>query len=422
MLLTVAAATVLVLVAFLLPLALLVGNVAENRATNNATLTVQTLVPLLSTVGRSDLQLAVEAQNGVNDFAVTVFLPTGAPVGAPAEVDAAVDLAATGRPVTVDVAAGRKILVPVQGLTDGTAVIQVFIPSETLASGVAKARLVLVGLGLVLLGLALAVGNAVAASLLRPVRDLADTANRLAGGDLTARVDARGPPETRAVGRALNRLADRIGELLAAERETVADLSHRLRTPVTALRLDAEGLADGAERTRLTADVAELSRLIDEVIREARRPEREGLGARSDARQVVADRVRFWAVLAEDTDRHMDVDLPDRPVLVRCSPEDCAITVDALLGNVFAHTPDGTPFEVRLVARPGGGATLVVRDDGPGLPALDVTARGTSAGGSTGLGLDIVRRTAEAAGGSLRIGTSPAGGTQVAVDVPGPLG
>jgi len=213
-----------------------------------------------------------------------------------------------------------------------------------------------------------------------------------------------------------------IGELLAAERESVADLSHRLRTPVTALRLDAEGLAEDAERSRLTADVAELSRLIDEVIREARRPEREGLGARSDARQVVADRVRFWAVLAEDTVRRMDVDLPDQAVLVRCSPEDCAITVDALLGNVFAHTPDGTPFEIRLVARPGGGGTLVVRDDGPGLPALDVTARGTSSGGSTGLGLDIVRRTAESAGGALRIGSSPMGGTQVAVDLPGPLG
>ena len=303
MLLTVAAATVLVLVAFLLPLTLLVGSVSENRATNNATLTVQTLVPLLSTVGRSDLQLSVDAQNAVNDFAVTVFLPGRAPVGAEAQVDDAVELAATGRPVTVDVADGRKILVPVQGLADGTAVIQVFIPSDTLAEGVAKARLVLVGLGVVLLGLALAVGNGVAGSLLRPVRDLADTADQLAAGDLSARVEIRGPTETRAVGRALNRLADRIGELLAAERETVADLSHRLRTPVTALRLDAEGLADGGERSRLTADVAELSRLIDEVIREARRPEREGLGARSDARQVVADRARFWAVLAEDTDR-----------------------------------------------------------------------------------------------------------------------
>jgi signal transduction histidine kinase len=64
---------------------------------------------------------------------------------------------------------------------------------------------------------------------------------------------------------------------------------------------------------------------------------------------------------------------------------------------------------------------LVVRDDGPGLPAVDVTARGTSSVGSTGLGLDIVRRTAESAGGALRLSSPLSGGTDVVVDLPGPL-
>ena len=75
----------------------------------------------------------------------------------------------------------------------------------------------------------------------------------------------------------LNRLAVRIGELLAHERETVADLSHRLRTPLTALRIDAESLRDGDEMARgLSADVGAVERTVSEIIREARRPTGEG--------------------------------------------------------------------------------------------------------------------------------------------------
>ena len=71
---------------------------------------------------------------------------------------------------------------------------------------------------------------------------------------------------------------------------------------------------------------------------------------------------------------------------------------DILLGNVFAHTPEGTGFAVRLSRRAGGGAWLVIADDGPGFGDADPTLRGRSSGGSTGLGLDIARRIAEASG------------------------
>lgn len=419
-LLTVASATVLVLLAFLLPLAVLIGSVAENRATSAATVKVQPLVPLVGSVDRSTLRLSVDQLNASSDYPVTVFLPRGEPIGASAVRGESVELAATGRTVTADTGDGREILIPVLGLPQGPAVIRVLIPSAALGEGVTSARLALLGLGAVLLVLALAVGDAVARSFLRPVRELADTAERLAAGDLGARVEPSGPPETRAVGAELNRLASRIRELLAAEREAVADLSHRLRTPVTALRLDADGLRDADERQRISGDVADLSRMVDEVIREARRPVREGLRVGCDAAAVVAERAQFWRVLAEDTDRRMDIDLPSGPVPVRCGAEDLAIAVDALLGNVFAHTPDATPFEVRLVRQPTGGGRLVVRDRGPGLPGHDVVVRGSSGGGSSGLGLDIVRRTAEAAGGSMRVWSPPVGGVEVVVELPAP--
>jgi signal transduction histidine kinase len=222
-------------------------------------------------------------------------------------------------------------------------------------------------------------------------------------------------------GRAVNRLADRIDALLAAEREAVADLSHRLRTPVSALRLDAEDLRDPTERERLGRDVQDLSRAVDQLIDEARRPMREGVRAECDAVAVALGRCAFWQVLAEDTDRPMSVQTPERPLLVRLTATDLANALDALLENVFAHTPDGTALEVRLLPRPDGGALLVVEDQGPGLPGPEVVRRGESTAGSTGLGLDIARRSAEASGGALRVAPGPAGGLRVLMELGPPL-
>jgi signal transduction histidine kinase len=218
------------------------------------------------------------------------------------------------------------------------------------------------------------------------------------------------------VGEAVNALADRIEDLLAAEREAAADLAHRLRTPLTALRLDIEGLDVEAlpaeDRDRLTGDVDALDRSIDQVIVEARRSVREGVAAACDAASVVAERVRFWSVLAEDEGRPLTVDVPDRPVPVHLAASDLAAAVDALLGNVFAHTPEGTAFGVTVQAREGSGAVVVVADTGPGMAEPHAAVeRGHSRGGSTGLGLDIARRTADASGGGLGIESSAEGTT-----------
>ena len=121
---------------------------------------------------------------------------------------------------------------------------------------------------------------------------------------------------------------------------------------------------------------------------------------------------------------HRDVrtDVAPGPLPVAVGRADLEALVDALLGNVFAHTPDGTAFAVRLGPRSGGGARLLVADAGPGLRVgADVLRRGASGGGSTGLGLDIARRTAEQAGGGLTLGRSARGGLAVTVDL-GPSG
>jgi len=248
---------------------------------------------------------------------------------------------------------------------------------------------------------------------------VARASDRLATGDLSARAELAGPPEVRRAGAGLNRLALRIGELLAHEREAVADLSHRLRTPLTALRIDAESLRDHAERTQVLDDTGALERTVDEVIREARRPARGGREA-CDAAAVVAERTAFWLPLAEDTDRAMTTELTSGELPVRVSAEDLAACMDILLENVFAHTPDGVGLAIRLSRRAAGGAWLVVADDGPGFRSPDPTERGRSSGGSTGLGLDIARRIAESSGGTLTIGPSASGGGSVAVGL-GPV-
>ena len=143
------------------------------------------------------------------------------------------------------------------------------------------------------------------------------------------------------------------------------------------------------------------------MIRTARRPVREGVGAHTDLGAVVTQRIAFWTPLAEDDGRAVESVVPMGPVLVRGSESDVGAAVDALIQNVFAHTPDGAGMRIEVTARTEDGGVLVVADDGPGFPESDSpdggVARGAS-GTSTGLGLDIARRTAEASGGTMRIG------------------
>jgi signal transduction histidine kinase len=415
--LLVAATTSLVLVAFLIPLALLVRTAAADRAVSSAIVELEALAPMVATVDLSTLDLAVTQANVGGQHPITVFLPDGQTVGAPATRSAAVELAATGRSLTAQAVGGREILVAVAGLSDGTAVIRSFVSNAELHRGVARAWLMLGLLGLGLLLVSVLVAAQLARNLTRPLTAVATVSRRLAQGELGARAGPDGPEEVREVSAGLNLLASRIGELLTAEREVVADLSHRLRTPLTALRIDAESLRDPDDRARMTADLDSLERTVTSVIREARRPVRDEVAVRCDAAQVVAERVNFWSALAEEERRRVEVALATGPLPVRASHEDLAACVDALLGNVFAHTPEGSGLGVRLAHRAGGGAVLLVADEGPGLPDPFVLRRGHSGNGSTGLGLDIVRRVASNSGGTVWLGRASTGGAMITVEV-----
>ncbi|GIE91381.1 HAMP domain-containing sensor histidine kinase [Actinoplanes regularis] len=406
--LLVAATTVLVLLAFLVPIALLLRQVARERAIGQASAVVQTIVPL-ALGDPNALRLAVTGQA----VPVTVFLPDGTAVGAAATATPAVRLAAaSGQTLTVATSAGRELVVPVVG-TAGTSVVRTVVTEADLTRGVSRAWLTLAALGAALLLLGLLVADRLARAITAPITELSEVSHRLAGAELTARAAPAGPPELREVAGALNHLAGRIQDLLAAERERVADLSHRLRTPLTALRLEAESLRDPEESARVAAAADGVARAVTAVIQQARRTSSVAVQS-CDATAVVGGRVAFWRVLAEDTGRTVTESLPDGPLPVAVAADDLAAALDALLGNVFAHTPDETPFAVTLTARPGGGAILTVADEGPGFPA-SAARRGASGGDSTGLGLDIARQVAtsfETTGGP--------GGAIVRLELPGP--
>ncbi|MFI6132537.1 ATP-binding protein [Micromonospora sp. NPDC051141] len=410
--LLVAAVGVLVMVAFLVPLAVLVRTVAADRATARATADVQLLVTVVGTATPETVRLTVDQLAVDTGREVSVFLADGTVLGAPAPRTPAVTLAARGQSLTVESAAGREVVVAVQGRPEGTGVIRTLVPRAELTAGVTRAWLVLALLGALLVLVGLVVADRLAGTLVRPITALSAVSHRLANAELDARVEPAGPAELREVAGALNHLAERIQILLREEREQVADLSHRLRTPLTALRLEAESLRDPDDAARLTAAADGLERAVTGVIQRARwRSGTATTGGGCDAATVVGERVTFWSVLAEDTGRTVTLDLDPGPLPVRLSGDELAAAVDALLGNVFAHTPDGTPFTVRLAAEPDR-VTLTVADAGPGLPPGPVR-RGASRAGSTGLGLDIAERAARASGGGLELSAAAGGGARV---------
>lgn len=411
-----------VLVAFLVPLGLLSRSLAADRAVAAARQDSQGVAVFAGGAGEDDARLAaaVEGANEGGVRATTVLRPDGTVVGPPADRSDAVELAALGRALTARTDGGVEVLLPVGG-SDGVSVVRTFVPDSALREGVTRSWAVLAAVGVGLLAGAAVAGDRVAGRLSRSVRDLAHVADRLGAGDLEARVTPSGPPEVVSVGTVLNGLGDRVAGLLADEREAVADLSHRLRTPITALRLDVDLLEDPEERERMATHVDDLVLAVDDVIATARRRGTGGPG-RSDAGQVVEDRARFWRVLAVDQGRELRVRLPDGPAPVAVAADELGAALDVLVDNVFRHTPPGTAFTL-AVDLSADVVRVEVGDDGPGLVSADLAERGRSGAGSTGLGLDVARRTAERGGGRLVIRPAGAagGGAGVALELPAAL-
>jgi len=293
----------------------------------------------------------------------------------------------------------------------GTAVVEVFVPGRTPGAGELGLAALLLGTG----ALAAGVGAVLSLRRLRPVlTDLAaltTEATAVGHEDPPPRAHPMHVPETTALARALGALTARFAEARSRERRLAADLSHRLRTPLTALALDASAIGDGPAAERVRQTIASLDGDVDALIRAS--PAVDAGPARCDVVAVVQRRMAFWSALAQHGGRSCEVRTTSPSAPIALAEDDLAAVVDALLGNVFRYTPDGAGFAVAVV-RHAGWVSLVVDDAGPGVadPAAALS-RGVSDSGGTGLGLDIAREAVEATGGTIHIERAALGGARI---------
>ncbi len=423
------AISTLVVIAFMIPLALLLRNQAQNRALSRSETLAQAIATALivDTARSEDGEVSVVAAQTVLEVfgsgadSVSILFATGPEVGAPVFSKDNIDVAfSEARAFTAFTPGGAEVLVPLLSadVPDSAVdvVVRSFVPEDDLTEGVWVAWGMLAGLGVFLVIVAVVAADRLGRSIVRPVAELSEAALALGGGDLDRRVIPAGPDEIADVGVAFNFLAERLRLLLAEERESVADLSHRLRTPLTALRLQTETLTDKESAAILLQDIDRMESAVDRMIEEARRPSEEKGPEQADLGAVVRHRATFWKVLADEQERAVDVHTSGGRLPVAMSGQDLGALIDTLLENVFSHTSPGVGY--RIEARPGyteGQVVLVVEDSGAGFEHDGALERGESGGGSTGLGLDIVLRAAQRTGGGLKIGESALGGARVEV-------
>ena len=335
-------------------------------------------------------------------------------------------------PITVEVDDGLVLLRPVRVGTR-TSVVEVFVPESQLSAGTARDLWLLFGIALFLVAGSVIVVDRLARGAVNSARNLVQAAMAIGGGDLGVRIQPSGPRELAEAGYAFNRMADRLITSRTSEREMVADLSHRLRTPLTVLRLDAEALdpddthigeysAAELDRRRgirrIRQAIIALEDEVDQLINTTRKAVAAQVAAAPevgvcDAAEVVRERMVFWAALAGDQNRQHRVLGAHLRTPVQVARAELAAALDAVLGNVFRYTPQGTDFEV-AISRRDGWVAVRVDDAGPGIPDPErAMKRGESNQGSTGLGLDIARRAAQSTGGSVSLDRAAMGGASV---------
>jgi two-component system, OmpR family, sensor kinase len=287
----------------------------------------------------------------------------------------------------------------------------------------------LAGIGAIALVLGLGFAWVLAGTLARPLQRLAEAARRVEAGDLEARAEPEGSSEHREVAHAFNDMTERLGQVLEAQRQFVANASHQLRTPVTGLRLRLEAaslkaapeLAD--ELAAAEREVERLARLLTALLtlaREGDRPAGTAATSLPDAAEHAGER---WADRADQGGHRLVVDCRGDSV-ARASEEDLAIVLDNLIENALHYSAGGT-VTVEC-GRHGDEVFLAVLDEGPGLEpgeeqgVFERFARGS--GGrrapGTGLGLALVATLARRWGGSARIVNRPEGGARAEVRFP----
>ncbi|MBC7644457.1 MAG: HAMP domain-containing histidine kinase, partial [Thermoleophilia bacterium] len=283
----------------------------------------------------------------------------------------------------------------------------------------------LIGIALLMLLVAVAIGWALAAWTQRPLDQLrAATLNITVGGNLArshAPTDS-GPPEVRELAHEFNSMIDTIDSLLGAQRAFVADASHQLRTPLAALRLRFDNLlAASPGTTSLLAAQLEVDRLaaiIDGLLALARVDGTSAQPSVVDVADIARTRIETWDALALERNIELSGDIAEGQLFAKALPGSLEQVLDNLIDNALEATPDGGTIHVKAQSVPGASdiVTLVVTDSGRGMSAEErehafdrFWRAGDAAPGGSGLGLAIVRELVEHSGGEVTLAPAQQG-------------
>lgn len=298
------------------------------------------------------------------------------------------------------------------------------------ARGEVAGRLFYLGLGgvVAMLAVALAMAVPLVRWVLRPVHDLDEAAHAMESGRHAAHVSERtGPPELRRLASSFNAMAESVAAAVLKQRAFVAQASHQLRNPLTALRLRMEnaeayvGDPHGREELRLALEEADrLGESVDALLQLARAESTHERPRRLDVSAAVRRRALAWQAAYESSDTPLVVDVP-AGLAATGLPDLLEHALDALLDNALKFGRGGT---VEVSAGSAGDVVEIrVRDHGPGLPPEELERAGDRFWRSprhqnvpgTGLGLAITRTLAEESGGSMTLSPAPPHGLEVLV-------
>ncbi|MGI9009136.1 MAG: ATP-binding protein [Streptosporangiaceae bacterium] len=261
----------------------------------------------------------------------------------------------------------------------------------------------------------------------RPLSALELAAQHLGDGDFEARAPASaGPDEVRRLAANFNWMAARLETLVSGHQAMMADVSHQLRTPLAALRLRLDVLAQetpaplAEELAGAQDEVARLSRMVDGLLAAARAENVTTAPVAVPVEAVIRDRTAAWRPAAEEKSVAVSAQATE-PLTARMGEGHLEQVLDNLVANALEAVPAGGNIWLSA-AGDGGRITIVVADNGPGMSEQQQRAafrRYVSATpGGTGLGLAIMHRLVTSDGGAAELSDTPGGGLTVTLTVP----
>jgi signal transduction histidine kinase len=372
----------------------------------------------LAAAGRSGDGLAVLSPDG------SVLRRAGPPVVVPPRL---IGQAVRSAALVTDVSHDRVLVVA--GVRRGgraVGVVALLRPTEPLEYALRTFWLTLVMIALAALAAAVVIALALSRWAARPLAVLDTAARRLGDGDLSARASAEAcPAEFRRVASTFNTMAGRLETLVYANRAVIEDVSHQLRTPLAALRLRLDLLAQesggGADFAGALGEVARLSRLVDGLLAVARAENATPTARPVPVDEVIGERIAAWAPVAAEQGIALSApELPPARALIADGYLEQIL--DNLIANAVDAAGEGNSITVSVVTAQQR-VQVVVADDGPGMSQAEMDRAfrrfATSTAGGSGLGLAIVDRLASSSGGSARLARTEGGGLTVVVDLPG---